>query len=206
MPKAWIKERKREYYYRKAKEEKYRSRAAYKLLQVAEKYQFIKPGYVVVDLGAAPGGWLQVSRKLVGEKGFILGVDLNPIPCFDLPNVYTIIGDITDPQIVSNIKEVLPHPADVVLSDVSPNISGVWELDHARQIDLARKSLQIAVSILKSKGNFFMKVFQGDMFNGFLKEVKQHFTFVKLVKPKASRARSAELYILAMDLVKNHGK
>jgi 23S rRNA (uridine2552-2'-O)-methyltransferase len=206
LPKAWIKERKKEYYYRKAKEEKYRSRAAYKLLQVARKYQFIKPSYVVVDLGAAPGGWLQVSQKLVGEKGFILGVDLKPIPSFDLPNVHTIVSDITDPQTVSNIKEILPHPADVVISDVSPNISGVWELDHARQIGLARKSLQIAVSILKSKGNFFMKVFQGDMFNDFLKEVKQHFTFVKLIKPKASRARSAELYILAMVFVKNHGK
>jgi 23S rRNA (uridine2552-2'-O)-methyltransferase len=202
LPKAWIKERKREYYYRKAKEEKYRSRAAYKLLQVAKKYQFIKPGYVVVDLGAAPGGWLQVSRKLVGEKGFVLGVDLKLIPPFDLPNVYTIVGDITDPETVSEIKEVLPHPADVVISDVSPNISGIWELDHARQIDLARNSLQIAVSTLKPKGNFFTKVFQGDMLNDFLKEVKQHFTFVKLIKPKASRAKSAELYILALDFVK----
>jgi len=202
LPKAWIKERKREYYYRKAKEERYRSRAAYKLLQVAKKYQFIKPSYVVVDLGAAPGGWLQVSQKLVGEKGFILGVDLKPIPPFDLPNVYTIVGDITDPQTVSEIKEVLPHPADVVISDVSPNISGIWELDHARQIDLARKSLQIAISILKPKGNFFTKVFQGDMLNDFMKEVKQHFIFVKLIKPKASRTKSAELYVLALDFVK----
>ncbi len=202
MPKAWIKERKREYYYRKAKEEKYRSRAAYKLLQVARKYQFIKSGYVVVDLGAAPGGWLQVSQKLVGEKGFILGVDIKQIPPFSGSNVYTIVGDITDPQTVSEIKEVLPHPADAVISDVSPNISGIWELDHARQIDLARKSLQIAMSILKPKGNFFTKVFQGDMLNDFLKEVKQHFIFVKLIKPKASRTKSAELYILALNFVK----
>jgi len=202
LPKAWIKERKREYYYRKAKEEKYRSRAAYKLLQVAKKYQFIKHGYVVVDLGAAPGGWLQVSQKLVGEKSFILGVDLKPIPPFDLPNVYTIVGDITDHQTISEIKEILPHPADVVLSDVSPNISGIWELDHARQIDLVRKSLQIAISILKPRGNFFTKVFQGGMLNDFLKEVKRHFVFVRLIKPKASRTKSAELYILALDFVK----
>lgn len=200
MPKAWIKERKREYYYRKAKEERYRSRAAYKLLQVAKKYHFIRPGYVVVDLGAAPGGWLQVSEKLVEDKGFILGVDLKRISPFDLRNVYTIIGDITNPKTVSEIKEILPHSADVVISDVSPNISGIWELDHARQIDLARKSLQIAISILKPKGNFFVKVFQGGMLKDFLKEVKQHFTFVKLIKPKASKARSAELYILALDL------
>jgi len=202
LPKAWTKERKREYYYRKAKEEEYRSRAAYKLLQAAEKYRFIKPGYVVVDLGAAPGGWLQVSQELVGEKGFVLGVDLKQIPSFDLPNVYTIVGDITESQTVSAIREVLPSPADVVLSDVSPNISGIWELDHARQIDLARKSLQIALSTLKPRGNFFVKVFQGDMLNDFFKEVKQHFVLVKLIKPKASRAKSSELYILALDFIK----
>jgi len=202
LPKAWIKERKREYYYRKAKEEEYRSRAAYKLLQAAEKYRLIKPGHVVVDLGAAPGGWSQVSRKLVGEKGFVLGVDLEHIQSFDLPNVCTIVGDITDPHTVSEIKEVLPSPADVVISDVSPNISGIWELDQARQIDLARKSLRIALSTLKPRGNFFVKVFQGDMLNDFFKEVKQHFAFVKLIKPKASRAKSSELYILALDFVK----
>lgn len=200
MPKAWIKERKREFYYRKAKEEKYRSRAAYKLLQAAEKYRFIKPGYVVIDLGAAPGGWLQVSRKLVGEKGFVLGVDLKLIPPFELPNVYTIVGDVTEPQTVSDIREFLPRSADVVISDVSPNISGIWELDHARQIDLARKSLQVAISTLRLGGNFFVKVFQGDMLNDFFMEVKQHFLFVKLIKPKASRAKSSELYILAMSL------
>jgi len=206
LPKAWIKERKREFYYRKAKEEKYRSRAAYKLLQAAEKYRFIKPGYVVIDLGAAPGGWLQVSQELVGEKGFVLGVDLKLIPPFELPNVYTIVGDITEPQTVSEIKEVLPHSADVVISDVSPNISGIWELDHARQIDLARKSMQVATSTLRSGGNFFVKVFQGGMLNDFFREVKQHFTFVRLIKPKASRAKSSELYILALGFVKNHDK
>lgn len=169
---------------------------------MAKKYQFLKPGYIVVDIGAAPGGWLQVSRKLVGEKGFILGVDLKHIQSFDLPNVYTIVGDITDPQTVLEIKEALPHPADVVISDISPNISGIWELDHARQIDLARKSLQIAICTLKPKGSFFTKVFQGGTLNDFLKEVKQHFVFVKLIKPKASRTKSAELYILALDFVK----
>jgi len=166
----------------------------------------MKPSDVVVDLGASPGGWLQASRRLVGEKGFILGVDLKYIPPFNLPNVYTIIGDITDPQTVSEIKEVLPCPADVVISDLSPNISGIWELDHARQIDLARKSLQIAISILKPKGSFFTKVFQGDMLRDFLNKVKQHFGFVKLIKPKASRTRSAELYILALDFMKTHDK
>lgn len=200
MPKAWVRERKKEYYYRKAKEEKYRSRATYKLLQTAKKYRFIKLGDVVVDLGAAPGGWIQACRKIVGDSGFVLGVDLEQIQPFSSSNVRTIVGDVTDPQTIQQIKEFLPHPADVVVSDVSPNVSGVWELDHARQIDLARYSLRIATSILKPKGNFFAKVFQGDMLNDFVKEVKQHFAFVKLVKPKASRARSSELYIIGMRL------
>jgi len=200
LPKAWVKERKREYYYRKAKEEKFRSRAAYKLLQAVDKYRFIRSGDVVVDLGAAPGGWTQASRRIVGSSGFVLGVDVKDVEPLDLPNVCTVIGDIIDSQITQDIKELLPRPADVVVSDVSPNISGVWELDHARQIDLARHSLRIATSILKSKGNFFVKVFQGDMLNDFVKEVKQYFSFVKLIKPKASRAKSSELYVLGMNL------
>lgn len=200
MSKAWIKERKREYYHRRAKKEDYRSRAAYKLFQAVKKYRFIKSGDVVVDLGAAPGGWLQASRKVVGSEGLVLGVDLNYIQPIKLSNVRTITGDITDPQTTDRIKELLPRPADVVVSDVSPNVSGIWELDHARQIDLARRSLQIATSLLKPKGNFFVKVFQGDMLNDFLKEVKRHFRFVKLVKPKASRAKSAEIYVLGTSL------
>ena len=199
MPKAWVKERKREYYYRKAKEEKFRSRAAYKLLQAVKKHQFIKPDYVVVDLGAAPGGWTQASRRIVGSSGFVLGVDLKRIEAIDIPNVRTVIGDVTDSEITQNIKELLPRSADVVISDVSPNISGIWELDHARQIDLARQSLRIATSVLRLRGNFFVKVFQGDMLNDFVKEVKKYFSFVKLIKPKASRAKSSELYVLGMD-------
>ncbi|MEM2975848.1 MAG: RlmE family RNA methyltransferase [Candidatus Bathyarchaeia archaeon] len=198
MPKAWVQSRKRDYYYRKAKEEHYRSRAAYKLFQVIKKYNFIKEGDTVVDLGAAPGGWLQVSSKTVGENGFVLGVDLKPIQPLECSNVRTIIVDINDSDATTQIKEFLPENADVVVSDVSPNISGIWELDHARQIDLARQSLKIATQILKPKGNFFVKVFQGDMLDDFIKEVKQHFSFVKIIKPKASKAKSSELYVLAM--------
>jgi 23S rRNA (uridine2552-2'-O)-methyltransferase len=196
LPNAWVKNRKREHYYRKAKKEKFRSRASYKLLQAVKKYKFIKPGYVVVDLGAAPGGWTQAARKLVDDSGFVLAVDLKMIEPVDAPNVRTIIGDVAEPQTIQDILEFLPRSADAVVSDVSPNVSGVWELDHARQIDLARQSLRIATSILRSGGNFFVKVFQGSMLNAFVDEVKQHFSFVKLVKPKASRSKSAELYVL----------
>jgi 23S rRNA (uridine2552-2'-O)-methyltransferase len=194
-----VNERKREYYYRKAKAEKFRSRASYKLLQAVTKYKFIKPGYVVVDLGAAPGGWTQVARQLVEDSGFVLAVDLKPIKPVDLPNVLTILGDISDRKTTKSILEFLPSSADAVISDVSPNISGIWELDHARQIDLASQSLGIATQILRPGGNFFVKVFQGRTTNRFVNETRDHFNFVKLVKPKASRLKSAELYLLGMN-------
>ncbi|MGB9683858.1 MAG: RlmE family RNA methyltransferase [Candidatus Bathyarchaeales archaeon] len=203
MPKAWIQERKRDYYYRKAKEEKYRSRAAYKLFQAVERYHFIKEGDVVVDLGAAPGGWTQAARRIVGAEGFVLGVDLKPIEPFPERNVRTIIGDITEVETVRQILEIIPRKADVVISDASPNISGIWELDHARQIDLAQKALQIALEILKPRGNLFVKVFQGDMLEDFTSKVKQHFKDVKIIKPKASRAKSSEMFVLGMHLKVN---
>lgn len=200
MPKEWVRERKREYYYRKAKQENFRSRAAYKLLQAVEKNTFIKPGDVVVDLGAAPGGWIQACHKIVGRTGFVLGVDLRPIQVIDQPNVRTLIADVTDPQTVEQINKLLPRPANAVVSDISPSISGVWELDHARQINLARQSLQIAASVLKPGGNFFVKVFQGDMLKEFVTEIREYFASARFVKPKASRSRSAELYVLGLNL------
>jgi 23S rRNA (uridine2552-2'-O)-methyltransferase len=202
LPDIWVKNRKREYYYRKAKEENFRSRASYKLLQAVKKHQFIKAGYVVVDLGAAPGGWTQVARKIVGDSGFVLALDLKLIKPLDAPNVCTIIGNVAKPQTIQIILDFLPRSADVVLADVSPNVSGIWELDHARQIDLASQSLHIATSILRSGGNFFVKAFQGNTLNTFVDNVKQHFSFVKLVKPKASRSKSAELYILGRNFKK----
>ncbi len=170
------------------------------MLEATKKYRFIKSGDVVVDLGAAPGGWMQAARKIVGEKGFVLGVDIRFIEPMDFPNVQTLIGDISDYQTIENIRGILSRPVDVVISDVSPNISGVWELDHARQIDLAQRSLLIATSIMKTRGNFFVKVFQGDMLKDFVGEVKQHFGFVKLAKPKASRAKSSEIFVLGMHM------
>jgi 23S rRNA (uridine2552-2'-O)-methyltransferase len=200
LPKAWVQERKKDYYYRKAKEENYRSRATYKLFQAVGKYRFMKEDDVVVDLGAAPGGWTQASRKIVGPQGFVLGVDLKPIEPFRERNVKTIIGDIMDEETITQILEVLPRKADVVISDASPNISGIWELDHARQIELAQKALEIALKVLKPNGNFFVKVFQGDMLQDFIGKVKQHFRDVKVIKPKASRAKSSELFVLGLGL------
>lgn len=198
MPKSWLRERRKDYYYKKAKEEQYRSRAAYKLLQVIEKHGFIKTGDIVVDLGAAPGGWLQAARKTVGESGLVLGIDIKPVEPLPYENVEAIVGDITENQTAAKIKAVLPRKADAVISDVAPNVSGVWELDHAKQVELAVASLRIAAETLKQGGNFLVKVFQGDMLDAFLRTVHQNFGTVKIIKPKASRTKSAEIYILGM--------
>lgn len=200
MPSAWLRERRRDYYYRKAKKDKYRSRASYKLLEAIRKYHFLTERDVVIDLGAAPGGWLQVAQKTVGSHGFVLGVDLNDIQPFEEANVCIIVGDITQPGIVKQIKEVLPCLADAVISDVSPKVSGIWEVDHARQVDLARSSLAIATELLRIGGNFFVKVFQGDLFDAFIKEVKGCFSRVKIMKPKASRTKSAEIFVLGRSM------
>lgn len=200
MPKAWIQDRKRDYYYKKAKAENYRSRAAYKLAEAAKKYGFIPRSAVIVDLGAAPGGWIQAARKIAGNRCFILAVDLKPIAPFPQEYVRTLVGDMTDPAIVDQILAFLPRKADVVLSDASPNISGVWEVDHARQIDLANQALQVAVKVLRPYGNFFVKVFEGDLLAAFIQKVKESFQQVKVVKPKASRAQSSEMFILALSL------
>ena len=202
MAKNWIKRRKRDYYYRRAKKEYLRSRASFKLLEIVKKYHFIKAGDIVVDLGAAPGGWLQVSRKIVGELGFVLGVDVRRIKPLGFDNVFTIVGSIGDPEIIGRIKAILPRPADVVLSDVSPRVSGVWEVDHARQIGLAERSLEIAREVLRREGNFLVKVFQGYLYEEFLRLVRRWFYKVKVIKPKASRRESAEIYILGVKFKK----
>jgi 23S rRNA (uridine2552-2'-O)-methyltransferase len=200
MTKNWMNDRKKEYYYKKAKEENYRSRATYKLVQTNERYNFIVRGDIVVDLGAAPGGWIQAARKMTTKTGFVLGVDLKPIEPFTQEYIRTIIGDLNDPTIVEQILSFLPRKADVVLSDAAPGVIGVWEVDHARQIDLATKAMEIAVQILKPEGKFFAKVFEGDLLNDFMQTLKLNFEEVKLVKPKASRTTSSELYVLAMGL------
>jgi 23S rRNA (uridine2552-2'-O)-methyltransferase len=200
LPKAWLQDRKREYYYKKAKEENYRSRAIYKLSQANEKYGFIQRDDVVVDLGAAPGGWIQAARKMTGKRGFVLGVDLKPIDPFTQEYVRTIISDFTEPGIVEEILSFLPREADVVLSDAAPNITGVWEVDQAKQIDLATKALEIAQCVLRLNGNFFVKLFEGEMFNEFILKAKELFDTVKIVKPLASRQKSSEMYLLALGL------
>jgi 23S rRNA (uridine2552-2'-O)-methyltransferase len=200
LPKAWLNERKNEYYFKKAKEENYRSRSTYKLVQANEKYGFIQRNSIVVDLGAAPGGWIQAARKMTGKNGFVLGIDLKPIEPFTQEYIRTIIADFTEPGTIDVIMSFLRRKADVVLCDAAPNITGVWEVDHARQIDLAEKALEIAQCVLRPSGSFFVKVFEGELLNDFMQTVKILFDEVKLVKPQASRQQSSEMYLLALGL------
>ena len=190
-------ERKFEHYYRMAKRAGYRSRSAFKVKQLNERYDLLHRGDVVVDLGAAPGGWLQVARESVGDEGFVLGVDLRPIAALPYENVFTFEADITDASTPEMILRKLPRPADVVLSDASPKISGVWSIDHARSIELARGSLLIAERVLAPGGRLLFKVFQGELFMDFVSEVRKKFEFAKISKPPASRKGSAEAYIIA---------
>lgn len=190
-------ERKREHFYRMAKRTGYRSRAAYKVKQLNERYNLLRRGDVVVDLGAAPGGWLQVAREEVGEGGFVLGVDLQEITKLTYENVKTIVADVTDASTPELTRNNLPRAADVVLSDASPKISGIWSVDHARSVELARAAIASAERVLAPGGRLLVKVFQGEFFEGFVGEVREKFEFVKISKPPASRKGSAEAYVIA---------
>lgn len=141
---------------------------------------------------------MQAARKLVGEEGYILGIDLKPIEDLGLTNVSSIAGDIEKLE-ASDILRRLPREADVVLSDLAPNISGVWDLDHARQIYLSELALKLAVAVLRVEGSFFLKVFQGSSLGAFIDKVRSYFRVVRVIKPKASRKRSAEIYVVALD-------
>jgi 23S rRNA (uridine2552-2'-O)-methyltransferase len=196
LGKRWVRERKREHFYRMAKREGWRSRAAFKLMQLNKRYDLMRNGDVVVDLGAAPGGWLQAAKEIVGGTGFVLGVDLQPISKLHYDNVATIVADITNIGTPAAIKEKLPRNADVIISDAAPSISGVWDVDHARSIELAKAALSIAEKVLVPGGGLLIKVFQGDLLDDFLDEVRQRFEFVKMSKPLASRKGSAEIYII----------
>ncbi|WP_342304527.1 23S rRNA (uridine(2552)-2'-O)-methyltransferase [Methanolobus sp. ZRKC5] len=183
----------RDKYYWKAKDEGYRSRASYKLFQINGKHNIIKEDDTIVDLGAAPGGWLEVAKELSG--GRVVGVDLRKI--VPIEDVETIVGDITADRTIEKILGLVGQAgADVVICDAAPNLSGNWSYDHARSIDLTRSALGCAKKILKPGGNFVVKVFQGDMFKEFLEEVKDNFTYTRSYSPKASRSQSAEIYVI----------
>jgi 23S rRNA (uridine2552-2'-O)-methyltransferase len=197
LTKKWLRERQNDHYHKLAVEEGFRSRAAYKLFQMDEKYEILKSGDLVLDLGASPGGWMQAARVLVGEKGCVLGVDLKEIRSFKEANVTSIVADAEKLE-PADIATRLPRKLDVIISDMSPNVSGVWGLDHIRQLDLARMALKLSMQLLNPGGNFVVKVFQGEFFKAFLDDVRNRFKVVRSVKPKASRSESAEMYLVCI--------
>jgi 23S rRNA (uridine2552-2'-O)-methyltransferase len=186
-------EARKDLYRRLAKEQGYKSRAAFKLIEANEKYGFIREGDAVVDFGAAPGGWLQVSSKLAGPAGNVVGIDIHEIHLKDR-GVKTIVMDVNDPRVAGKVTAELGGPADVVLSDLSPTVSGVWELDQTRQVDLTLRVLELSETILKRHGRAFFKLFEGERSQYVRDKFRKGFVTVRPLKPAASRSASSELY------------
>jgi 23S rRNA (uridine2552-2'-O)-methyltransferase len=184
-------------YRRLAKDQGYRARSAYKLLQLNSSYKILKKGSRVVDLGCAPGGWLQVATKEVGQTGSVVGIDLKPVE--PVSGATVLEGSIEDQAMLEKIVGILGGKADIVLSDLAPNVSGVWDIDQARQISLSIVALDFARRVLKAGGSAVFKVFEGDMLNDFRAELKNSFGRVLLSKPSASRHESSELYIVCLN-------
>jgi 23S rRNA (uridine2552-2'-O)-methyltransferase len=180
-----------------ARDQGYRSRSAYKLIQLNNSYKILRKGFLVVDIGCAPGGWLQVALNEVGNTGKVIGVDLKKVEPLD--NVFIIQDSIESDGIVNSILKITNSNVDVVLSDLSPNVSGNWDLDHARQIDLTKKAITLSRKITKKSGKLVLKVFQGDMLNELIDELKTDFKKVIITKPIASRQVSSELYLVCID-------
>ncbi|HEX3002544.1 MAG TPA: RlmE family RNA methyltransferase [Methanoregula sp.] len=178
--------------YMRAKLEGYRSRAAYKLMEIQKKFEIIRDDDNIVDLGAAPGSWLQVERTLT--QGRVIGIDLNPIATLD--GVESIVGDINDPEVLAELQSMM-DVVNVVVCDASPKLSGHKSYDQARIIELNEQALLFACRVLKQGGNFAVKSFQGTDFPDFYRDVKQHFHSVRTMNTKSSRKGSTELYVIA---------
>lgn len=193
---SWLKEHFDDPYVKRAQKEGYRSRASYKLLEIQQKDRLIKPGMCVIDLGSAPGGWSQVAAPLVGDHGRIIASDI--LPMDNLPNVEFIQGDFTEDEVFEAILAASGNrPVDLVISDMAPNMSGLREVDQPGAMYLVELALDLARRLLRPGGNFLAKVFQGEGFDLYLKELRSSFDVVVTRKPDASRGRSREVYLLA---------
>jgi 23S rRNA (uridine2552-2'-O)-methyltransferase len=186
-------------YYKKAKQAGYRSRAAYKLLELQQRFRLMRPGVVVVDLGAAPGGWLQVAAKFVGQSGKVIGIDLQPIETLREANIIFFQGDITSPEISKKISELVDGKVHCVLSDLAPRLSGIRDADAARCLELNRTALTVATALLRPGGSFLVKGFVNQELHTFTLELKQHFHSVQRTRPEATRQGSSEFYFFAKD-------
>jgi len=195
--------KKKEHFYKEAKRTGYRARSAFKLQQIQLRFNLIPKNGIVIDLGAAPGGWSQVAKEIVGEQGIIIGVDLSSIQ--PLENVQFIQGDITQAETVEHIKNLMnSRRADSVLSDMSPDISGCYSVDQARSAWLCECALHVAEQILKPGGHFICKIFEGEDTKKFIEKVKYRFRVVKTFSPEASRKSSSEIYIIGKSFKKSY--
>ena len=181
-------------YYNKSKQEGYRSRAAYKLKQLDRAENLLHEGKTVVDLGAAPGGWLQVASEEVGETGTVVGVDLQRIK--DIDGVETVRGDMTEESTKDEVREIAGDAVDVVLSDMAPNMTGEYSVDHARSVHLARQAFETALDVLDSGGDFAVKVFEGQDLEDLREDIESEFQYVRMLRPDASRDSSSEVYLV----------
>jgi len=195
MSKRWAQERKKDHYYKMAKRDNYRSRAAYKLSQINRRFEIFKPGDTVIDLGANPGGWSQMALELVGETGTIIALDLKPIE--PIPGVIIIKGDVRSKIVKRKVRDLIPKKGvNIILSDMSPNISGNYSMDYAKSIELAEMALGYADEFLNNGGHMIVKVFDGDLAFDYFKQIKDKFKISKRHSPKASRQSSSEVYMI----------
>ena len=193
MTKQWIRQRKRDPYYRKAKSEGYRSRAAYKLREINNRVRIIRKGSRVLDLGATPGGWSQVAREIVGSNGKVVAVD--PVPMDSIEGVSFIQGDIEDEEILEQVLELCPQ-YDVVISDASPKLSGNRTLDRGKSLALNWAILKVASELLKKNGGTIVKMYQGSEVDELLEEYRGQYHNFDRLKPKSSLKRSIEIYLV----------
>ena len=192
----WLDRHFKDEFVKRAQKEGYRSRAAYKLLEIQERDRILKPGQTVVDLGAAPGGWCQVAKRIVGTKGKVIGLDI--LSMEPIEDVDFIQGDFREEGPLQQLTELLDdRPVDLVISDMAPNVSGMAAVDQPRSIYLCELALEFAKQVLRPGGGMVVKVFQGEGFDQYLKEVRGCFGKVVSRKPKASRSNSREVYLVA---------
>lgn len=186
----------KDHYRKLARQEGYRSRSAYKLKELNKSYRIIGPGFYVLDLGCAPGGWTQVATKLVGNTGKVMGVDTSYVE--DIRDAYIIRGDIENDDIIDEVLGYFERKINSVICDLSPQVIGQWSVDHARQISLNYAAAKIMEQVLTNKGNALFKVFDGEYTQEFYQFIKKKFVKVKLSKPQASRKPSSELYCVCL--------
>ena len=199
---SWIKKHVNDPYVKKAQVDGYRSRASYKLLEIVEKDRLIRSGMTVVDLGSTPGGWSQVSARLVGHEGRVHALDI--LPMDTIAGVDFIQGDFTEENVFEELMTLIEkRPVDLVISDMAPNLSGNKAVDQPAMVYLAELALELAEKVLSSNGVFIAKLFQGQGFDVFVLDVRKLFREVSIIKPDASRSRSREVYLMAKGLKAN---